>query len=238
MIAVQSRGTSRAQIKTDNPSQSLAARKGKSSGGKGTPIDLSDDDSNSICGLSASAGDDLPVVDITPSAPRMKSGMLYDRDISFPTYWTEVISPMTNDVYPVDAFIITLAVATSKEHLSLFESRGVKVDKAKRVFAYAIAFSSDGTAKDVTTWYLKQYMWPGSTKRVRLPIEKIPVYNRQGKAKHYEEYEWVKTVMSGYMRTCNMRTAVDDLEEAKDLKVLRQEKNKKTKTETLLGLKN
>ncbi|MCJ1422285.1 hypothetical protein MMC29_000165 [Sticta canariensis] len=239
MIAAQSKGTLRAQISTTKHLQSLAARRDRSKGGKNAPIALSEDDSDSNHDLSATTDDDVSVVDITLSKPRIKPDMHYDCDISFPTYWTEAISPITNDVYPVDSFILRPAVATSQEHLTLFESRGAKADIAKQVFAYAIAFSSDGTAKDVTTRYLKRHMWPGRTKGVRLPVEKVPVYDRKGKIKHYEEYDWFKSVMSGYMRTSNMRTAVDDLEEAKDLKALKQEKKKlKERPETLQGYKN
>lgn len=239
MIAAQSKGTLKEQISATKHLQSLAARRDRSKGEKNAPIVLSEGASNSNCDRSASADDDVSVVDITLSKPRIKPDMRYDCDMSFPTYWTEVISPITNDVYPVDSFILRPAVATRQEHLTLFESRGAKADMAKQVFAYAIAFSSDGTAKDVTTRYLKRHMWPGRTKGVRLPVEKLPVYDRKGKIKHYEEYDWFKSVMNGYMRTSNMRTAVDDLEEAKDLKALKQEKkNLKERPKTLQGYKN
>lgn len=234
MVAAQPKGILRTQIKTAQFPQSLAARKCKSKGRNDAPIDLSEDDSNSDHDPFASADDDMSIVDITPSTPRIKLDMHYDRDMSFPTYWTEVISPITNDVYPVDSLILIPAVATNQGHLTSFESRGAQADKAKQVFAYAIAISSDGTAKDVTTRYMKRHMWPGRTKGVRLPIEKIPVYNRKGTIKHYEEYDWFKSVMSGYMRT-----AVDDLEEAKDLKVLKQTEKKTTeRPETLKGYKS
>lgn len=238
MITKQPEGTTRAQIKKSKPPRNLTARRGRSSGGRDAPIDLSEYDSNSNRDPSLSA-DDVSVVDMTPSTLRIKPAIHYDREISFPTYWTEVISPITNEVYPVDSFILNPAVATSQEHLGLFESKGAKADKAKQVFAYAIAFSSDGTAKDVTTRYLKRHIWPGRSKGVRLPVEKVPVFNRKGKIKHYEEYDWFKSVMSGYMRTSHMRTAVDDLEEAKDLKPLKQEKKEMTeRPETLQGYKN
>lgn len=168
--------------------------------------------------------DDASVVDVTPATPRTRANMNYDRDMPFPTYWTEVISPVTSEIFPVDPMILTPAVATNPEHLGQFESRGAKADKAKQVFGYIVAYSADGTAKDVTTRYLKRHMWPGRTKGVRLPIEKVPVYNRRGKIKHYEDYDWFKTVMSGYSRTPDMRTVADDIEEAKDLKAMKPEK--------------
>ncbi|KAI4259290.1 MAG: hypothetical protein LQ352_000830 [Teloschistes flavicans] len=195
------------------------------SGSKTTAVDLP---SSSGSGLSSPGSeDDESIIDITPSVK--KPNMPYDLDLVFPTYWTEVVSPITHEVYPVDPFILTPAVATNSEHLAAFESRGAKADKAKQVFAYVIAYSRDGTAKDSTTRYLKKHMWPGRTKGVRLPVEKIPIYNKRGKIKHHEEYDWFKTVMSGYVRPDHMRTAVDDIEESKDLKPVKPEKKDDTR---------
>lgn len=198
---------------------------------KDAPVDLSEISSSE---LSSAGEDDESVIDVTPTTPRKKPNMPYDRDLVFPTYWVEAISPITHEVYPVDPFILIPAVATNPEHLAAFEPRGTKADKAKQVFAYIIAYSPDGTAKDVTTRYLKKHMWPGRTKGVRLPIEKIPIYNSRGKIKHYEEYDWFKTVICGYTRPDHLRTAVDDIEEAKDLKAVKPEKREaKAKEGTL-----
>ena len=196
------------------------------------PIELSDDEKRS------SDDDNESVIDVTPSIPGKKPNKHYDRDLAFPTYWIEAISPITNEVYPVDPFILNPAVATNAEYLSAFESRGAKADKAKQVFAYIVAYSSDGTAKDVTTRYLKRHMWPGRIKGFRMPIEKVPVYNKSGKIKHHEDLDWFKIVMSGYKRPHHKRTAVDDLEDAKDLKAVKPEKKeKKEGDETLQGYK-
>ena len=183
--------------------------------------------------------DDESVIDVTPIMPKKKPIMNYDRDMGFPTYWAEVISPITSEVYPVDPLILTPAVVTNAEQLASFESRGTKADKAKQVFAYVVGYSPDGTAKDVTTRYLKRHMWPGRTKGVRLPVEKVPVYNARGKVKCYEDYDWFKTVISAYGRTARMRSLVDDLEEAKDLKPVKPEKKEaKLGEDTLQGLKS
>lgn len=224
--------TSKLSAKTEGPAingtkeKQKKTRKGTESsanGSKPIPIDLSDSSSSELTTV-GSDDDNESVVDITPSTSRSKPNMPYDRDLVFPTYWAEVISPITHQVYPVDPFILNQSIATKPEHLELFESRGAQVDKAKQVFAYVVAYSPDGTAKDVTTRYLKKHMWPGRTKGVRLPVEKIPIYNSKGKIKHHEEYDWFKTVMSGYTRPDHMRTAVDDIEEATDLKPVKPEK--------------
>ena len=199
------------------------------------------DDSDAITSHSrphSGDGDDDSLIEFKSSSSCTKRNLRYDRDILYPSYWTEAISPITSDVFPVDAFLLSPAVATCDEHLAAYEPRGAKAEKAKQVFAYVIGYSSDGTAKDVTTRYLRRHMWPGRTKGVRLPIEKVAVYNRRGKVKYYEDHDWFKTVMSGYMRTSGMRTAVDDLEEAKDLKVPeRHKKEPKEGRETLQSYK-
>ena len=216
--------------------RSVGSKKRSSRGAKNAPIDLS---SGSDSGVLESDEDEASVVDVTPSTPRRRPNVNYDKDMPFPIYWTEVISPITNLVHPVDPLVLTPAVVTSPEQLCQFESRGAKADKAKQVFAYVIAYSSDGTAKDVTTRYLKRHIWPGRTKGVRLSIEKVPVHNRRGKIKYYEDYDWFKTVMSGYKRTDKMRTVVDDLEEANELKPVKPEKKEpKPSEDTLQGYKN
>ncbi|KAL9636754.1 MAG: hypothetical protein Q9164_002633 [Protoblastenia rupestris] len=217
-------------------------KRGRPKGGEDTPIDLVEtpdgSDSAKVDG-SGQEDDDESVVDITPSTLRKKSNANYDRDMPAPTYWTEVISPVTNEVHPVEPLVLTPAVVANVEHLAQFEPRGAKADKAKQVFAYVIAYSPDGTAKDVTTRYLKRHMWPGRTKGARMPVEKIPVYNHRGKIKRHEEYDWFKTVMSGYRRTHAMRSVVDDLEEARDLKPAKPEKKEgKVGEETLQGYKS
>ena len=231
IAVVKSNKASQSGRNPPNSTSPNVKRKSGSKVGRGQLIDLSGDSSNE-------SEDENSVIDITPSKPRRKPNMNYDNDLHFPTYWVEVISPITNDVYPVDPFILTPAVATGVEQLAAFESRGPKADKARQVFAYIVAYSPDGTAKDVTTRYIKRHMWPGRTRGVRMPVQKVPVYNKKGKIKQYEEYDWFKTVMSGYMRSHKMRTVVDDLEEAKDLKPVKPEKKEnKAGEETLQGYK-
>jgi len=218
-------------------------RSGGPRGAHNAPIDLSDESSEGSIRSSNEKDDDddddASVIDITPSVPRKKANKNFDRDLPYPIYWTEIISPITNDAYPVDSLVISHAVSTSAEDIAQFEPRGAKAEKAKQILAYVVAHSADGTAKDVTTRYLKRHMWPGRTKGVRMPVEKIPVYNKWGKIKHFEIYDWFKAVMSGYARTHVMRTAVDDLEEAKDLRPVKPEKKEaKVSDETLQGYKD
>ncbi|EXJ54938.1 uncharacterized protein A1O5_12849 [Cladophialophora psammophila CBS 110553] len=180
------------------------------------------------------------VVDITPAMPK-KRPQKYDRDNPFPIYWTEAISPVTNKVLPVSPLVLASPVATTPEILTTFEPRGIKAEKTKTVMAYVIAYSSDGTAKDVTVRYLRKRIWPGKTKGFRFPVEKIPVYNKYGKIKRYEDYDWFKRVMSGYVRPDLMRRTVDDVEDATDLVPQLPEKRKDSggqEVDTLQSLKS
>ena len=224
---------SKAVPKTSKP-------KARSTGRKEVPIDLLDETNvPSDESKDSDVDDDESVIDVTPSLPQKKPNLPYDRDMSFPTYWVEVASPITSRIYPVDPLILIPAVASNPDHLTAFEPRGAKADKAKQVIAYVVAFSADGTAKEVTTRYLKRHMWPGRTKGVRMPVEKVPVYNKRGKIKRYEEYDWFKTVMSSYRKSDKMRSAVDDLEDTTDLQPVKPEKKVTTGgEETLQGYKS
>ena len=216
----------------------VVKRSHKVNGSSNTPVNLSEDSELGSVVSFGSGEDDDSVIDITPTVPARKPNMDYDKDLLFPNYWTEVISPLTHDIFPVDPLILIPPVATGQERLASFEPRGAKADKAKQAISYVVAYSSDATAKDVTTRYLKRHMWPGKTKGVRMPVEKIPITNQRGKVKRHEEYDWFKTVMSGYSRSHRMRTAADDIEDEKDLKIVKpQKKNFKDGEETLQGYK-
>lgn len=204
--------------KNDAKRSTRKARMEAQDGSKETPFDLYSDSELSDLGPNS----DDSVEEITAPSKRKTTRKL-DRDLKFPIYWTEVISPVTYKVYPVDSMILA-APATNEEQLVAFEPRGSKAEKAKQVMAYVIAHSADGTAKEVTTRYLKGHMWPGKTKGVRVPPEKVPIYNKRGKVKRYEEYDWFKTVMSGYRRRDHQRKQVDDIEDATDLKPATVEK--------------
>jgi xeroderma pigmentosum group C-complementing protein len=210
----------------------IASKLGKGcsigSGLKDAPIDLSDLEDTTM------ESDEESVIDVTPVKRRTQPSLPYDKDLLFPHYWTEVLSPITNIYTAVDPLVLDI-LATNQELLEKFEPRGPKSEKSKQVVAYIVGHSPDGTAKDVTTRYLKRHTWPGRTKGSRLPVEKVPVYNRKGKVKHYEEKDWFKIVMSGYVRGSKMcpRTEIDDHEEATDLKAAKPEKKEVEGKETL-----
>ncbi|KAF2125219.1 Rad4-domain-containing protein [Dothidotthia symphoricarpi CBS 119687] len=167
----------------------------------------------------------------------------YSEELPYPTYWTEAISHLTHT--PVSASPLArtiIASAASPDKLGEFYPRGVAADKAKQVFAYLIAFSSDGTAKDVTTRYLPKHQWPGRTKGLRMPVEKIPIHNKRGKVKRWEEWDWLKSLMQPYARPHKKRQPWDEVEDEGDLVPAKPEKKKTMDDEggkeTLQGYKN
>ncbi|KAJ5123953.1 Rad4 beta-hairpin domain 1 [Penicillium bovifimosum] len=159
----------------------------------------------------------------------------FDKDLPFPIYWTEVASPVTNEIISVDPLVLSHPVAPFNTELQAnFEPRGAKADRAKQVICYVVAHSADGTAKEVTTRYLKRRTWPGKTKGFRMPIEKVPV----GKQGHYIAFDWFGMVLRGYQRARKSKTAVDELEDTRDLQPNQPEKKKSTSTtDTLQSLR-
>ena len=195
-------------------------------------------DSDSSSDLSSVNSDDVDsATELTMKATPRTDSVRIDKDLPFPHYWTEVLSPISNTYIPVDPLVLC-TVAGTPDLVSSFEPRGAKADKAKEVIAYVIAHSADGSAKDVTVRYLKRRMLPGKTKGVRLPPERVPIYNKRGKIRRYEQYDWFKTVMSGYARWSKNRTIADELEESTDLRPSQPEQRKKAADETLQGYKN
>ncbi|EFE38953.1 hypothetical protein TRV_06394 [Trichophyton verrucosum HKI 0517] len=169
-----------------------------------------------------------------PKEKPSRSGKKIDKDLKHPIYWSEVVSPITNDIIPVEALVLPFYLARTPERLAMFEPPAAKAEKAKQVIAYVIAYSPDATAKDVTIRYLKKQAWPGKTKGFRLPVEKIP-YNRSGTRAYYE-YDWFKTTMRGYLRPASKRTAADAKED-EALTPGQARNNKPKEGDTLQSLK-
>ncbi|KAI8632480.1 Rad4-domain-containing protein [Xylariaceae sp. FL1651] len=217
-----------------------AKRQTRKSNKNALRLDL--DDSDEYAELLADDSEDDSSVVVVAENVRSKrpESKFYDKDLEFPHYWTEVLSPVTNKYLAVDP-IVKSVVGTNRESVELLEPRGGKADKAKQVMAYCVGFSQDGTAKDVTIRYLKKQIFPGKTKGVRIPEEKIPVYNKHGKVKRSDQFDWFKSVMRGYARgdIKHPITEVDEMEESTDLKPAQPEKKEvKEGEETLQYYKN
>ncbi|KAL7628985.1 hypothetical protein AAE478_000503 [Parahypoxylon ruwenzoriense] len=202
-----------------------ATRRVRKSDKNALKMDLDDSDEYAEP-LTDESNDDSSVIDVTDTlGPKRRELNSYDKDLEFPHYWTEVLSPATTKFLPVDP-IVKSVVATSRDLLESLEPRGGKADKAKQIMAYCIGFSQDGTAKDITVRYLKKNIFPGKTKGFRIPEEKMPVYNKHGKVKRYDHFDWFRAVMRGYTRGDKKHpiTEVDEEEDSIDLKPAKPEK--------------
>jgi xeroderma pigmentosum group C-complementing protein len=172
--------------------------------------------------------------DQTPANDKTKRKQ-FDKDLPFPIYWTEVASPITNDIISVDPLVLSNPVAPTADLQASFEPRGAKAERAKQVICYVVAHSADGTAKEVTTRYLRKRTWPSKTKGFRIPLEKIPLPGLRGQ---YIAFDWFGMVMRGYQRPREKRTAVDELEDERDLQRNQPEKKKAAPThDTLQSLR-
>lgn len=187
--------------------------------------------------IEGSDEDDVSVVQVSPSLASKSRLTHFDKDLAFPIYWTEVLSPITNRYISVDPLVLNIVACTS-ELVAGFEPRGSKAERSKQVIAYVVGYSADGTAKDVTVRYLKRRMWPGKTKGVRMPVEKVPIYNQKGRIKMHQEVDTFKSIMSGYARDARLRTLADDIEDQNDLEPVRPARQAKGGEETLQGYKS
>ncbi|KAF2019245.1 Rad4-domain-containing protein [Aaosphaeria arxii CBS 175.79] len=235
----------KAILKQAPKTQALVNDKGKgkgnarnSKGSKDSPIDVGDEDSSALSdAISISSDSDV-------STPRVKQRA--HPAPPFPTYWTEAISDLTHTPiavcpgnHPQRSIV---APSSNAEALKDFYIRSSTTEKSKQIFAYIVAFSSDRTAKDVTTRYLPNHQWPGRTKGFRMPIEKIPIHNKRGKVKKWEEFDWFKSVMRPYARSHQHRQLHDEIEDEGDLVPKKPDKPKHMDEEggkeTLQGYKN
>ncbi|KAL2832902.1 Rad4 transglutaminase-like domain-containing protein [Aspergillus cavernicola] len=174
------------------------------------------------------SGDEDEDEEEAPSHSR-KSTKRYDHDLPFPIYWTEAASPITHQIVSVDPLVLPNAVGATQELQAAWEPRGAKSEKAKQVICYVVAFSSDKTAKEVTTRYLRRQTWPGKTKGFRLGK----------KGANDDPSDWFRALLRVYERPYKDRTAVDDIEDAQELVPNRPTKNKPTKdtVDTLQSLR-
>ncbi|KAL9057239.1 MAG: hypothetical protein Q9162_002443 [Coniocarpon cinnabarinum] len=203
-----------AEHNTDKPQPGRRA-KSSTQGNKSEPINLSDSDESPLSDPPSSGSES--VVDITTNKLPTQSHKRYDGDLRYPHYWTEVLSPITNTYIPVDPICLSVVASNLDSH-AVFEPQGGGASRNRQVMAYVIAFNHDGSAKDVTTRYLKRHVWPGKTKGVRYPIEKVPIHNRKGKIIRHEQYDWFKDVMSLYQPQGGFNSDADNLEDSRELK--------------------
>jgi xeroderma pigmentosum group C-complementing protein len=225
-----------AKIKGAKPVEGSTSTNGKAKKDKES-VDTDMDDSSDLSSVISISSDEEERRAKKPPKPRK-----HGEELPYPTYWTEAISHLTHTPISVSPLPRTLVATSGSPTLADFYARGAAADKARQVFAYLIAFSSDNTAKDVTTRYLPKHQWPGRTKGFRMPVEKIPIHNKRGKVKRWEEWDWFKSVMRSYARPHDKRQPWDEVEEEGDLVPAEPERKKHMDEEggkeTLAGYKN
>ncbi|OAG03848.1 Rad4-domain-containing protein [Paraphaeosphaeria sporulosa] len=211
----------------------------RANGAKDNPIDLSDSELSSA--ISVASGDEEEPGSKDPENAPAWQDRFYGRVIPYPTYWTEAISHLTHTPVAISVLPkITVATPADGKYY-LFESTPANAERGHQVFAYLIAFSSDGSAKDVTTRYLRNRRWPGVTKGFRMPVEKIAIHNKKGKVKRWEEWNWFKSVLRPYARPHSKRQPWDEVEDEGDLvppKPVKPKTMDEGAKETLQGYKN
>ncbi|KAJ0280742.1 hypothetical protein COL940_006062 [Colletotrichum noveboracense] len=223
------KGTKTAPKKA-TPSKTTSSRRASQ---KKTVIEVPDTDDE--LGLEHPDSDDDSIIELEVTPRKSAPSKKFDNDLEFPHYWTEVMSPVTKKYLPVDPIVKNI-IGTNRELIESLEPRGGKADKAKEVMAYVVGFSQDGTAKDVTVRYLRKQLWPGRTKGARMPLEKVPVYNRHGKVKRHDHFDWFKSAMQGFVRGSRKHplTEEDEAENTTDLTPAQPEKKEvKEGSETL-----
>ncbi|KAI8307030.1 hypothetical protein K4K61_003939 [Colletotrichum sp. SAR11_59] len=202
-------------------------------GSRDTVIEVPDTDDE--LGLEHPDSDDDSIIELEATPRKSAPSKKFDNGLEFPHYWTEVMSPVTKKYLPVDPIVKNI-IGTNRELIESLEPRGGKADKAKEVMAYVVGFSQDGTAKDVTVRYLRKQLWPGRTKGARMPLEKVPIYNRHGKVKRHDHFDWFKSTLHGYVRGSRKYplTEEDETENTTDLTPAQPEKKEvKEGSETL-----
>ncbi|KAF2094331.1 Rad4-domain-containing protein, partial [Rhizodiscina lignyota] len=203
------------QQETSRKPESTPTRKSTRGNTKAAAISLDTSSSDELSDAPSDISTSPSIIDVT--SKMSKKPIKAQNASPFPTYWTEVFSPVTKTFIPVVCLPSPL-IANSPDLLASFTPSGKAAEKAKQVLAYVIGFSADGTAKDVTVRYLKKKQWPGKTKGVRVAKEKLPIYGRNGKVKKYIDWDWFAQVMSGYAKDPRIRTEAEEMEDEVELK--------------------
>ncbi|CUS08409.1 unnamed protein product [Tuber aestivum] len=120
-----------------------------------------------------------------------------DQGLPYPIFWTEVYSPTTSTWITIDPLVLT-ALGSAPDILSKFEPKGKNAVESKQVIAYVLAYSDNGTAKDVTVRYLAKNAFPGKAKGFRILPSEVPVYDIEGEIVAMHKRDWFGNVMRGY----------------------------------------
>ncbi|KAF3263651.1 hypothetical protein TWF192_005926 [Orbilia oligospora] len=139
----------------------------------------------------------------------------YDKDLKFPTFWSEVYSPITEQWIAIDPLVTGLIL--SKDDMSRLEPKGRIASKSKQQISYVIAYSTDNSARDVTVRYLSGMVFPGKTKGLRMPVFGREVLSNQGDFLMTEEFDLFSERILKCFQPCSLAKTARDLKEDRDL---------------------
>lgn len=140
-----------------------------------------------------------------------------------PIFWTEIISPHSQQIIALTAFPSVL-IGSTPEVLAKFHPRGTAATKAKQIMAYTISYSSDLSAKDVTARYL-----PSRKNPFRLPPQQVPYSDIM--------FDWFPSALQPYLKPNGEWTAAD-FKEASELERPEEEEKPQHNTTSISGFKN
>ncbi|EPS37418.1 hypothetical protein H072_8876 [Dactylellina haptotyla CBS 200.50] len=123
-----------------------------------------------------------------PKGKKPRKSRLYDKDLKFPTFWTEVYSPVTQKWIAVDPFA-TGMVLSNDEDMCKLEPKGQAATHSKQQISYVVAYNTDKTARDVTVRYLSRRAFPGKTRGFRMPPFERELLSGQGDVFAIEKYD-------------------------------------------------
>lgn len=163
-----------------------------------------------------------------------KSGTI-DRDLLFPIFWTEILSPHTSSWVAVDALVLT-KIFSRPDTFCQLEPRGKQAQYSKQVICYVIAYSSDFTAKDVTVRYLTKNIIPGKARGFRIPHTEYTIKDSRGNVIRTHTYDWFRSIMRRYSKREDLK---DDRDREED-QILQGvvEKKRPVNDESISGYKN
>ncbi|KAF3093770.1 hypothetical protein TWF569_011402 [Orbilia oligospora] len=145
----------------------------------------------------------------------MGNAKAYDKDLKFPTFWSEVYSPITEQWIAIDPLVTGLIL--SKDDMSRLEPKGRIASKSKQQISYVIAYSADKSARDVTVRYLSGMVFPGKTKGFRMPIFGREVLSNQGDLLMMEEFDLFSERILKCFQPCGLAKTARGLKEDQDL---------------------
>ncbi|EWC44132.1 hypothetical protein DRE_07189 [Drechslerella stenobrocha 248] len=157
--------------------------------------------------------------DDTSTSPRSRAQsrkIQYDQDLKFPTFWTEVYSPVTQKWIAIDVFA-TGMILSKDDDMYRLEPKGQAASKTRQQISYVIAYNMNNTARDVTVRYLTRKLFPGKTRGFRMPEFDREIFNDRGELLMVEKYDLFSQRILKCFQASNPENLARDLKEDQEL---------------------